>query len=198
MFQEKLSHPSSEKYVFPKKMAGLSFDKLILRDATVGAKGMKTRQITKEGGEAVCLRIGSKAKPLHAPFGLSSFQESSPKKTLDVDLTDEDAAEWEKLDSWAKGKAGSGNYCSCVVRKDGYPPRLRIKATVEGERKTRFWDEAGKALDSTPDLKGGAVVVSVRVGCLWSMSGKHGISLTADDVQVLPRSEPSAAVCPFE
>lgn len=178
-------------------MAGLSLDKILIRDAKTGAKGMKTRQLAMEGGGAVLVRLGTKQAPMRAPFGLSSFQESSPKKTLDLDLTEEEAVAWEALDSWAKSKADGAIFCGCVVRKEGYPPRLRVKASTQGECNTRFWDEAGKALDTTPDLKGRSVVVSLRVGCLWSMSGKHGISVTADDVQVLSRKEASAA-CPFD
>ena len=182
-----------------------------LKDPQISARGAKSCQLQDKDGKRVHFTLGSRLEPCATPFGASSWNdENVSRKTLDFHLTDEQAAEFDAFDVWAKGYLAehservfkkklteeqvAQHYRSPVIRKDEYRPHLRCKINTAGTHACRAWSETDERRDLPEELRGSLLVPRIHVSHLWMMSREYGWVLQVGDMMVLDSTEE----CPFD
>ena len=182
-----------------------------LKDPQISARGAKSCQLQDKDGKRVHFTLGSRLEPCTTPFGASSWNdENASRKTLDFHLTDEQAAEFDAFDVWAKGYLAehserifkkklseeqvAQHYRSPVIRKDDYRPHLRCKINTAGTHACRAWSEADDRRELPQELRGSLLVPRIQLSHLWMMSREYGWVLQVGDLMVLDSTEE----CPFD
>ena len=177
------------------------------------------------GGDAVKFRIGSVAKPLRAPFGISdpfAGDAATDRRTMDVELKDPSVEKWAHALDEAVMAAGIRNsevwfgekLNEQAVRtmhtplvkapsKAGYPPTLRIKVNVgdDADKATNIYKCTGLKTakkGAKSDVKKGALVVpSVTLSSVMFLNKKFSVSLNCNELMVVPPDESSSGVAVF-
>ena len=195
------------------------------RDIVFGLKAGKYASTSLEAGGEVKFRIGSVAKPLRAPFGISepfAGDAATDRRTMDVELKDPRVKAWAHSVDEAVVAAGVQNskdwfgerLSEEAVRakhiplvkpssKPGYPQTLRIKVNVgdDGDKATKIYKRTGPKnvkVGTKSDVKKGALVVpSVTLSSVMFLNKKFSVSLNCDQLMVVPPDESSSGVAVF-
>ena len=187
-----------------------AFEDCLLKDPQTSARGAKSCAFTDAKGNKVHFVLGSRACPVSSPFGATSFgDEIGSRRTIEFNLSQEQAAEFQGFDVWARKYLHEHAqrifkkaipfekicemYHSPVVQKDGYPPRLRCKINVSGAYAARGWDAAHQRTELPEDLRHVEVIPRIAVNHLWIMSKECGFVMQINDLVLLP----SCSACPF-
>ena len=186
-----------------------NFQAFHLADQQVNARGAKFCSLTAEG-ERVYLTLGSKQSPLYTQWGPSSFDQSSGGRcNFDFVCDEELGKNLKALDEWTKdyiekhsqrifGKALTKDqiadgYRPALVQRGSYPPSIRCKVNMTGQRQVKCWTQDGAPRDAPEDWKACTYVVRVNLSHLWLMSREFGWVFNVEHVQVFENSK----VCPF-
>ena len=165
------------------------------------------------GGDAVKFRIGSVAKPLRAPFGISdqfAGDAATDRRTMDLELKDPRVDTWAHSLDEAVVSAGvqhskewfGERLPEAAVRamhtslvkppsKAGYPSLLRVKVNVgdDGDKATKIYKRTGPNTakgGTKSDVKKRALVVpSVTLSSVMFLNKKFSVSLNCDQLMVV-------------
>jgi len=186
-------------------MATQQFESWHLADQFVTAKGAKTCLLTVEGKPFTF----QPSERVTCPFGISSWEEDSARKNLELRCTPELEEFFGGLDAWAVAYIAQHsnrllkkqlsvetireNYKPTLNKKADYPALLRTKINASGPKALRFWDEQGKATEEPQDWRSVECTVQLHVKNLWIMGNSFGFTIECSDLQV---HEPTHA-CPF-
>ena len=195
------------------------------RDIVFGPKAGKYASTSLEAGGEVKFTMGSVAKPLRAPFGISepfAGDANTSRRTMDVELKDPRLEEWaHSLDEKvvAAGVQNSKDWfgerlSEAAVRaihnplvkpssKPGYPQTMRVKVNVgdDGDKATKIYKRTGPNTakgGTKSDVKKRALVVpSVTLSSVMFLNKKFSVSLNCDQLMVVPPDESSSGVAVF-
>ena len=132
--------------------------------------------VTAKGAKQCALADGSKSPilyspedPLTAPFGFSSWEESS-RKNLELRCTKGVEDYFTQFDEWVRAYLVQNSerlfkkkliaeqvaecYKSPLHKKGDYPALLRTKVNTSGKNAVRIWDEQGNEVDEPKRLAG--------------------------------------------
>ena len=171
--------------------------------------------VTAKGAKQCALADGSKSPilyspedPLTAPFGFSSWEESS-RKNLELRCTKGVEDYFTQFDEWVRAylvqnserlfkkkltaEQVAESYKSPLHKKGDYPALLRTKVNTSGNNAVRFWDEDGNEAAEPTSWKEIQVKPLLHVRSLWIMGPSFGFTVECTDLQVhTPRR-----TCPF-
>ena len=181
------------------------FDNWHLADQLVTAKGAKTCLLTADSKPVV---FQPKSR-VTCPFGITSWEEDTVRKNLEIRCTPELEAYFDSFDQWAISyiAQNSGrllkkelseqtireNYKPALNKKADYPALLRTKVNTLGTKEVRFWDERGKPAESPEDWKAVECSVKLHIRSLWIMGSSFGWTIECTDIQM----HSPVYACPF-
>ena len=162
------------------------FERYSLADQLVTAKGAKTCLLTADSKPVV---FQPKAR-VTCPFGISSWEEDTPRKNLEIRCTPELESFFGSFDEWAISyiAQNSGrllkkelseqtireNYKPALNKRADYPALLRMKVNTSGTKEVRFWDEQGNATEQPEDWRAVECSVNLHIRSLWIMGSTFG------------------------
>ena len=163
----------------------------------------------KENKSHPRIQIANNKNPLKAPFGLTSFGETSGRQNLDISVDDVEIQDffaaldkwvtehvWENVKEFFPKKAPASKeqlrdmYCPLLSQKyPSFDPLLRTKVNSSC---LVFRIENGSHKGTLEDILPGSLVVPiVSVSKLWTMSGRFGCTLVSEAVMVWPKKPKS-------
>jgi hypothetical protein len=155
------------------------------------------------------IQMATNKNPLKAPFGLTSFGETSGRQNLDISVDDAETQDfftaldkwvtehvWENVKEFFPKKAPASKeqlrdmYCPLLSQKNpSFDPLLRTKVNSSC---LVFNIENGSHKGTLEDILPGSLVVPiVSVSKLWTMSGRFGCTLVSEAVMVWPKKPKS-------
>ena len=181
----------------------------ILSNLEIGAlvtssKGAKSAFISRQSGPAVW-----QPGVMLPVFEPSSFDGEGSRLNLVLHLVPEQETEMRTLDDWclatvAKqseqlfGKALTPEqltpcYQPCVKTSEKYPPNLRVKLNLDGNRATRFWDSNKQRTAAPGSWLDAAIRPIIRIKAVWFMAKQFGIVMELTDALITD----VVPTCPF-
>ena len=186
-------------------MAMFQEDPLQIGALVTSSKGAKSAFISRGGGPAVW----QPCDPMLPVFEPSSFDGKSSRLNLVLHVTPEQEAEVRALDEWCLaevvrqseqlfGKALTVEqltpcYQPCLKTSEKYPPNVRVKLNLDGNRAACFWDSNKQRTAAPSSWLDAAIRPIIRIKAVWFMAKQFGIVLELTDAQiteVVPK-------CPF-
>ena len=176
------------------------------------ARGAKSCTLLDKDGQKVMLIVGSKEQPVRTPFGANTYNnEDTPRKTLEIRLTDQQVEEFVAFDTWAIQYLADNSerlfkkqltkaqveehYRSPLSRKEGYQPLLRCKVNCTSAAACRCWNGDSERVSMPEDLRECELVPRLHLSHLWIMGRDFGWVLNVIDLQILEGG--MEIECPF-
>jgi hypothetical protein len=145
----------------------------------------------------------------YAPFPPSSFDRDPTARRLNLDLRSVPGGS-DHLERWAEALDAAAiryisenssrllkkdlspaqvemAYTSCLKRREGHKPLLRVKLDQEGPRKARYWTaQSTKRSAPEPDSwRNCELKVRLQATALWIMGTSFGLTISVKDIQVV-------------
>ena len=176
-----------------------------LADQLVTAKGAKTCLLTADK-KPVAYQPKSRVT---CPFGITSWEDDTTRKNLELRCTPELESFFGSFDEWAISyiAQNSGrllkkelseqtireNYKPALNKRADYPALQRTKVNTLGTKEVRFWDEHGKSTEQPEDWRAVECSVKLNIRSLWIMGSTFGWTIECSDVQL----HTPVYACPF-
>jgi len=185
-------------------LSEVSFDAWQVGDVATSSRGVRSASVTADG-QPIYLQLTPQATPLSTPFGASSFNdEATNRKSIDFRCTPDLEQFLLRLDGFMERyllehaerlfKGKNPEFRQCLQRRGDYPPTVRCKLNVAGQRACRYWNESHARMEPPEDLRDCGLVPRVQVKSLYVMGKEVGLVLEVTDmICAVP-----TARCPFE
>ena len=182
---------------------------LTVGDIVVGKNGSKAAPITSKDGKGLTFLFGTAQKPVHAPFGLSSYGDiPNDRVSLDLRATGEIEACVASIDSAildyveSNYKKFFGNSMKADKVREYFRPTLKIDETGKYEplvktklsrSRVKVWGEHKEPLSISVIEPHCDMRVSLLLRSVWFQSKNWGVTLEAQHIR-LANNIPQ---CPF-
>lgn len=184
-----------------KLINNFSIDNLVFSEVKKNSKGGKYVLMT-DNGQDIYLQLPA----LPAPFGLSEPHDEVKEYSLSLSLTDETVLQKMKeiedqvilyVAEYSKdifGKVIDKNVLRDVMfnpivkmpKDDGkYPPTMKLKAsTGNGKYTAEFYRSSKEKLELSDITKGSRIETIIKIGQIWVIDKKFGVSLKLEQAKV--------------
>ena len=179
-------------------------------DVVQNARGGTKSANILSNGQPPTKRLATPSSPLYSPYGISSFDPSSTRQSLDFNVPP-DLAEWlQKLDDWAfktllkesprffKRQVSEQEltlmFQSCIKKHSKgdtqYNDSVRTKFS---KGKLKLWSFDHQPREAPVDFRHCDLVGMVQVRCFWFSGSQCGVCLELGDLMCREQTRD----CPF-
>ena len=179
-------------------------------DVVQNARGGTRSANILSNGQPPTKRLGTPSSPLYSPYGISSFDPTSVRQSLDFNVPP-DLAEWlQELDDWAfktllkqsprffKRQVSKEEltlmFQSCIKKHSKgdtqYNDSVRTKCS---KGKLKLWSFDHQPREAPVDFRHCDLVGMVQVRCFWFSGSQCGVCLELGDLMCREQTRD----CPF-